>query len=115
MIDLLQVETVGAHRDKTSSEKSKPTDAISADTEATSTSSKLPPLRRAALHFLLRLIQQTTIRIHHSGSRELTFPMKRAHTTVGYVASTDEDAIVRVMARETLEALNDLGRAILGV
>ncbi|KAH0840123.1 hypothetical protein J3R83DRAFT_1100 [Lanmaoa asiatica] len=41
--------------------------------------------------------------------------LKRAKVTLGYIASTDEDGIVRVMAREANEAIDQLNKATLGV
>lgn len=41
--------------------------------------------------------------------------MRRAKTTVGYVAATDGDGLVRVMAKEVSEGLDDLAEAILGL
>jgi hypothetical protein len=40
--------------------------------------------------------------------------LKRAKTTLAYVASTDQDSVVRTMAREASEGLRQLQHAILG-
>jgi hypothetical protein len=120
MIDLLQVESVAVpgniisgNEKASSTDEVKPT--ITVDSHPTSTNSKLPPLRRAALHFLMRLVQQATVDAYQSGSMGQAFSIKRARTTVAYVASTDEDAVVRVMAREVLDALKDLVQASVGM
>ncbi|TBU43355.1 hypothetical protein BD309DRAFT_960924 [Dichomitus squalens] len=89
------------------------------DTQPTSTNTKFPPLRRAALHFLSLLIQACTSRVYETGDAEgLMLPpgaMKRARTTLGYVAATDADDVVRVMARETTEGLDQLAEALIGL
>ena len=41
--------------------------------------------------------------------------MERTRTTLGYVAAADADNVVRVMAREAVEGLDQLVEAILGV
>ena len=46
----------------------------------------------------------------------LGFPtqlIRRTKTVLGYVATTDEDDIVRVMARECVEAMEEMARAVL--
>ncbi|KAA1475539.1 hypothetical protein DENSPDRAFT_429786 [Dentipellis sp. KUC8613] len=76
------------------------------DADPTSTNAKLPPLRRAALHFLGILVRAYTRRAYdeiENGVHE--FPLRRAKVTLGYVAATDVDAVVRVMAREVGEAV----------
>ncbi|PIL37009.1 hypothetical protein GSI_00701 [Ganoderma sinense ZZ0214-1] len=137
MIDLLQIESVaGAHRK--SSPRSKETSEEKAtvglgeeedleekpapptmDSQPTSTNTKFPPLRRAALHFLSLLIQACIYRVYETGDAEgLMLPpglMKRARTTLGYVAATDADDVIRVMAREAVEGLDQLAEAVLGV
>ncbi|KAI0939316.1 hypothetical protein AcV5_000773 [Taiwanofungus camphoratus] len=128
MIDLLQVETVpAAPRPKRSSTKSpdeddkaeEPERQATVDSQPTSANSKFPPLRRAALHFLSLVVRACTTRVYEAGDGgELAFPAQlvgRAKTTLGYVAATDEDAVVRVMARETLEGLDELAEAMLGL
>ena len=79
---------------------------------------KFPPLRRAALHFLTLLIRACISRVYDMGSTGMLIPnthITRARTTLGYVASTDEDAVVRVMAREAREELGQLSNALLGL
>ena len=85
--------------------------------------SKFPPLRRAALHFLALLIQACTARAYEAGSAGgsgalVLFPpalMTRMRTTLGYVAATDADDVVRVLAREAVEGLDQLTEAIVGL
>ncbi|KAH9951727.1 hypothetical protein B0H21DRAFT_842799 [Amylocystis lapponica] len=122
MIDLLQVETVPvARRQATSSEPSKKggTGAATIDPQATSTNTKLPPLRRAALHFLSLLIRAWISQVYDSaGAEEVPFApdvVRRAKNTLGYVAGTDEDGVVRAMAREALEGLEQLECAMVGL
>lgn len=84
----------------------------------TSANSKFPPFRRAALHFLALFIRACISRVYDVGSMGMLIPdvyITRARTTLGYVAGTDEDAVVRVMARETREELGQLTSALLGL
>lgn len=86
------------------------------DTHPAVANSKFPPLRRAALHFLTLLIRECTSRVYDMGSMGTLIPntyITRARTTLGYVASTDEDAVVRVMAREVREGLGQLSNALI--
>ncbi|KAJ3986901.1 hypothetical protein F5890DRAFT_1636144 [Lentinula detonsa] len=115
MVDLLQVETTSASfADNPKSEGRAP----NMDDHPTYTNTKFPPLRRAALHFLTVLIRGTTKEIYESledtphMSPELT---KRMRITLGYISSTDDDMLVRVMAREALEDLAQLELAKLGI
>ncbi|THH18393.1 hypothetical protein EW146_g2595 [Bondarzewia mesenterica] len=91
----------------------------SMDTHPTSRNSKFPPLRRAALHFLALLVRAYTVRAYNDGEMglgaALDFPVGRAKRTLGYVAVTDADDVVRVMAREVGEAVGGLERAIVGL
>jgi hypothetical protein len=123
MIDLLQLESVTATHapkrsgnDPSSDSKNEGNELVTMDSQPTSTNSKFPPLRRAALHFLSLHVRATTMQIYDSAVfEELAFPLKRASITLGYVAATDEDLVVRVMAQEALEGLGDLRRAIAGI
>lgn len=88
------------------------------DTHPTVANSKFPPLRRAALHFLTLLIRACISRVYDTGSTGMLIPnvyLARPRTTLGYVASTDEDAVVRVMAREAKEGLGQLSDALIGL
>ena len=140
MVDLLQVESVqvapraAAARPGTASEKEgevaeaaqgaeadplKSQPAPTMDSHPTSTNTKFPPLRRAALHFLSLLVRACTTRVYETGSADGSLlppvTMKRARTTLGYIAATDADDIVRVMARETVEGLDQLAEAVVGL
>ena len=88
------------------------------DAHPTAANSKFPPLRRAALHFLTLLIQACISRVYDMGPAGMLIPnahTSRARTTLGYVASTDEDAVARVMAREAREGLGQLSNALVGL
>ena len=92
--------------------------SLTMDTHPTMANSKFPPLRRAALHFLVLLIRACISRVYDMGSMGMLVPgtyLKRARATLGYVASTDEDAIVRIMAREAGEGLGQLSNALVGL
>ncbi|KAG6896934.1 hypothetical protein C0992_005199 [Termitomyces sp. T32_za158] len=112
MLDILQLEIVPTH---SISEEKQP---HSLDAEPLSTNTKFPPLRRGAVHFLTLMIRETTKLIYESsfGTSLLSEDfLKRAKTTLGYVASVDSDNIVRVMAREAAEDLNHLYKAMVGL
>jgi len=88
------------------------------DSHPTVANSKFPPLRRAALHFLALLIRECTSRVYDTGPTGILIPgvdLTRARTTLGYVVVTDEDAVVRVMAREAGEGLGQLSNALVGL
>ncbi|TFY64009.1 hypothetical protein EVG20_g6094 [Dentipellis fragilis] len=129
MLDLLQIESVRAPAapgpPATSPASDKPNAAgqvasdevrpssPSMDAEPTSTNAKFPPLRRAALHFLGLLVRAYTRQAYDEaehGAHE--FPVRRAKMTLGYVAATDVDAVVRVMAREVGEAVGTMEEAL---
>jgi len=102
MVDLLQIES------------SSTTPAESEDANPTSANSKLPSFRRAALHFLGLLIRETTRQIYDSSFPESGMAVKRIRTTLIYISGTDGDTVVRVMAREAVEALAELEEALMG-
>jgi len=88
------------------------------DNHPTLANPKFPPLRRAALHLIALLIRACISRVYDMGSTGMLIPntyITRAKTTLGYIASTDEDAVVRVMAREAREELGQLSNALLGL
>ena len=89
------------------------------DSQPTVANPKFPPLRRAALHFLSLLTRAFTSQILESSSLgTFVIPdaaMKRARNVIGYIAVADEDSVVRVMAGETLEGLERLSGALLGL
>jgi hypothetical protein len=123
MIDLLQVEsaarvTLGSSKNTRSEDESgENTKEFNTQvTDPTTTDSKSSSLRRAALHFLSMVIRATTIRLYDSSSKSEVKrhrSTKRARITLAYTASTDEDAVVRVMAREALEALEQMQQAMI--
>ncbi len=121
MIDLLQVESVPATQRKPTRSEPEPDvkEGEKAPHAASSVNAKFPPLRRAALHFLALLTQACTRHVFETGSAErLLLPpglFRRAKTTLGYIAATDADDVVRVMARETVDALDQLAEAIVGL
>ncbi|KIK48842.1 hypothetical protein CY34DRAFT_797626 [Suillus luteus UH-Slu-Lm8-n1] len=110
------------------------------DISPLSASSKVPTLRRAALHFLTLLMRVLTqeayergggswsgvqIRGIYSGQTGVFMSseggplprefMRRAHTVLEYIAAVDEDTVVRVMAREVWEGLEGLEKALVGL
>ncbi|KAF7790091.1 hypothetical protein EIP86_001041 [Pleurotus ostreatoroseus] len=120
-------------------EEANPKDKLKIDStefKPTTTSSKIPPLRRAALHFLLLLIRAYIAQVDDAsaalsepsisispigpGTRRAMYVLppdvlRRVRTTAAYVSSTDEDGIVRIMAVELVEALDGLAEAMLGL
>ena len=122
MIDLLQVETVFSvpqTKFQPSGEGNQEPQTQAMDDQPTSTNSKFPPLRRAALHFLtlltrayMRYIADQTSPPSYILPRDV---LQRANRTVGYIAVTDEDNVVRVMAKEALEGLNGLEDFTFGI
>lgn len=131
MVDLLQIENVPlserkskpetetepVEEDEVSSDKPvKPT----LDSDPTSRSTKFPPLRRSAVHFLSLLIKATTklvydeARINFGGLLAPT-SVRKMSITLDYISSTDEDSMVRVMAREAKDNLEALQEAVLGL
>jgi hypothetical protein len=117
MVDLLQVESVSTrpgrdppHVEGSSGETAAP------DMDPTSMNSKLPALRRAALHFLALIIRAFTAQLYDGRRPHFrSTVVARARTTVSYLAFTDDDTVVRVMAREVTELLDDLERALVGL
>ena len=119
MIDLLQIESRSAlnARPNEPGERCGKGDAEGEDNSGTkpagdndylTSDPRYPPLRRAALHLLALLIRATAQAIN-DGNIILPFSaafVKRARITLGYVAATDDDTVVRVMARETNEELS---------
>lgn len=108
MVDLLQVETEPPNSDA----------SVSMDSDPTSTNSKFPPLRRAALHFLTLLYRETISQIYDYSLGKSLFThtsINRAKVTLSYIAATDGDAVVRVMAGEASTLLGQLQREIAGL
>lgn len=144
MLDLLQLESVSAvqHPRSRGEESANPpaeTSSIEAHSESqtdqeksrakpkqdaveyqpTSKDSKIPTLRRSALYFISLLTRAFAGQLDDICTVAVyALPgdlMRRAKTTVGYVAATDEDLVVRVMAKETLDGLDSLAEAMLGL
>ncbi len=94
------------------------------DSQPTAADARFPPFRRASLHFLGVLVRAYTRRAYAASDPSAAvggmpptddFPARRATTTLGYVAATDADAVVRVMAREVVDAVHALERALVGL
>lgn len=126
MVDLLQVETVPvrpyrktSNPEEAANEERKEFKIDSTEFKATTTSSKIPPLRRAALHLIMLLLRAYAAQVEEDSVKAIyVLPpevLKRARTTAGYVSVTDEDSIVRVMAREVIEELDKSAEAMLGL
>ena len=92
------------------------------DNQPTAANPTFPPFRRASLHFLGILVRAYTRRAYASSDSSVggsgmsvdDFPMRRAATTLAYIAATDADAVVRVMAGEVGDAVHTLERALVG-
>jgi hypothetical protein len=127
MIDLLQIESRSALNLRSNEEKKaelgkgdgdEETEEArpSGDNDHLTTDSKYPPLRRAALH-LLALLIRATAKATDDGNIILPFSatlVKRAHITLEYIAATDDDTVVRVMAREVNEELSSFEEYLVG-
>jgi len=93
------------------------------DDQPTAANPTFPPFRRASLHFLGILVGAYTRRAHASSDSSVSgsgmpvddFPTRRAATTLAYIAATDADAVVRVMAGEVGDAVHTLDRALVGL
>jgi len=85
------------------------------DTHPTAANSKFPLLRRPALHFLALLVRAYTMRAYSGRGSVGSAPVQRAKDTLGYIAVTDVDSIVRIMALEVCEAIVGLERAMVGL
>ncbi|KDR83776.1 hypothetical protein GALMADRAFT_236141 [Galerina marginata CBS 339.88] len=130
MVDLLQVESQTLREGELQPKSlksdsqgeepspSKPTPSTM-DSDPTSRNHKFPPLRRAALHFLSLLIRASTKIVYEETGKATSLlsatAFQRVSLTLGYISFTDEDNIVRVMAREAKENLEELQRAAFGL
>lgn len=132
MVDLLQVEHVPSQEPTRKTEAAAQGEKAGMETEPhkdnrptlgadpTSKDSKIPPLRRAAIHFLSLLIRATTKLVYEESTINPAGiydrgSFRRLSVTLGYISSTDEDNLVRIMARETKENLQELQKAALGL
>ncbi|KAI6105625.1 hypothetical protein F5141DRAFT_1235511 [Pisolithus sp. B1] len=122
MIDLLQIEMVVTSKISTSDNVRESNEGIGiprpdadVDSTPTSTDSKLPTLRRSALHFLTLLMRTVTQATYEESAVELPSMsfLKRAKATLGYISSADKDGITRAMAREADESINQFMKAML--
>ncbi|EJC97432.1 uncharacterized protein FOMMEDRAFT_24437 [Fomitiporia mediterranea MF3/22] len=93
-------------------------DEVTMDTRPTVSNPKFPPLRRAVyLHFLSLLILALTSRVYdgeHVGVVPSGSEMNHAALVLIYVSTTDEDGVVRIMAREANGQLQQLRNSVLG-
>jgi len=110
-IDLLQVETLGK-------DTRRPKEAT-IDSNPTLKNSKIPALRRSAIHFLGSYFRAATKLIYDERNLNAItmFPkslVQKATVTLDYISSTDDDNRVRAMAKEARENIEDLQRAALG-
>jgi hypothetical protein len=132
MLDLLQIEGAralaqGQHQHQHPAEADANPNSIpqpptvSMDSQPTAANPIFPPFRRASLHFLGLLVRAYTRRAYASADTGINgplvndFPIRRAATTLGYIAATDADAVVRVMAGEVGDAVHTLERALVGL
>jgi hypothetical protein len=118
IVDLLQLETVPTNPRSLEKDNDAADQAPTMDSDPISTNPKFPPFRRAALHFLSLLFRETTKQIYESSFGGSILPnglMRRAKTILSYVASTDQDTLVRVMAREAGEGLEQMQQATIGL
>ncbi|KAK0243048.1 hypothetical protein EDD85DRAFT_877845, partial [Armillaria nabsnona] len=112
MIDLLQLESVQTEEEDR--EKGM-------DDNPTKADSKFPPMRRAAVRFLGVLLREATKAIYNDedvGYERRIWQadvLRRAKVTLGYLAATDGDGVVKVMAREVGEQLQQLEEAFIEV
>ncbi|KDQ15352.1 hypothetical protein BOTBODRAFT_624950 [Botryobasidium botryosum FD-172 SS1] len=122
MLDLLRLETVSARpkEAKHEAEASTTDGRISEPMDSTplSTSPKLAPFRRAALHFLTLVIRSAIADVY--GGNQTSNPFdpglaSHARTVLSYISSTDVDGIVRVQAREALDMMKQYEKAKLGL
>jgi hypothetical protein len=126
MLDLLQIEGARASsaQGPASNLDSTSPQPVSMDSQPTTADPTFPPFRRASLHFLGVLVRAYTRRVYASSDPSVSasgmdmgeeFPVRRAATTLGYIAATDSDAVVRVMAGEVGDAVQTLERALVGL
>ena len=119
LIDLLQVETFAAKSVVQRKEGHSRDPLATMDSDVTLKDSKIPALRRSAIHFLGSYIRATIQLIYDDKNLDtkIMIPMsltQKASITLDYISSTDDDGRVRVMAKEVMEDLGDLQRALLG-
>lgn len=108
-IDLLQTEARTAPME---------TEEVNLDEQPTSLSSKVAPLRRSAIHLVSLLLRSYIQSTYDSGP---TLPLldegtlKRLALTLRYLAATDPDGVVKMMAREADALIEGLEKATVGL
>jgi len=122
LIDLLQVEAFAAKSvvQQKEAEGHSHEGLTTMDSDPTLKDSKIPALRRSAIHFLGSYIREIIQLIYNDKhlDAKIMIPMslaQKASITLDYISSTDDDGRVRVMAKEVKEDLGDLQRALLGL
>lgn len=137
MLDLLQLETVASAemRDEKSTARDDhhlqdatvpyitSRDIVQAgdiemDSDPLQKDAKLSPLRRSAIHLLTVLAKGILHQVYESGAsgvRGTLFSAQRGLTTLWYIATTDADSTVRVLAAEGADLLVQLRRAMISV
>jgi len=142
MLDLLQLETVATVEKKKDEKPTAtamgqdghhPQDAASSyamskhivqagdiamDSDPLQSDAKLSPLRRSAIHLLTVLVKVLLDQVHESGVSGVhgsVFSAERGLITLRYIATTDADNTVRVLAAEAADLLGQLRWAMLGV
>jgi hypothetical protein len=119
IIDLLQIETVSeVEKRKDVAESEPPPETKNMDDDPTSKNAKFAPLRRATIHLLCLLLRATVRHLYDTSYRAGLLSgafIHRAKVTVSYVASTDVDTQVRVMANEANDLLKQVERAMIGL
>jgi len=110
-IDLLQVETLAKNI--------RGPMETTMDGDPTLKNSKIPALRRSAIHFLGSYFRAATKLIYDERilNAIIMFPkslVQKATVTLDYISSTEDDSRIRAMAKEARENIEDLQRAALG-
>jgi len=91
---------------------------IAIDWDPLQKDAKLSPLRRSAIHLLTVLVRGLLHQVHESGASSVRgnlFSVQRGLTTLRYIATTDADNTVRVLAAEGADLLAQLRREMLGI
>ena len=91
---------------------------IAMDEDPLRKDAKLSPLRRSAIHLLTALVKGLLDQVYESGVSDVhrdSFSAQRGLTTLRYIATTDADNTVRVLAAEAVDLLAQLRRAVLSI
>jgi hypothetical protein len=116
LIDLLQVESTPNKEELKQTQDGAEEPNI--DSHPTSTNSKFPPLRRAALHLFNLIVRESAQLMYNQVISSLPLPdntLKRAKITFAYIASVADDRVMKVMAREGGELIEQLQQAAIGL